>query len=311
MALPTRTRIPLAGANTKMAPHNFYDFHSAYPTAGNIFFVHNSGSSTATATSPEDAISTIDGAINLCTASQGDVIFVLPGHSETITTAGAIAQDVAGVSIIGLGEGALRPLVNFGGTAATWAISAASCLVKNINVKATVDEVAKMFNVTAADVTLDGVNYIDNTTVQAIQFVLTTAAADNLTVKNCVHYKSAAAAATEVWVSLISCDRPRILDNTFVLKLRDNAAACVIGGDASVVMAELGRNRIHMTGYSAALLSAVLMASGATGIHYDGRIYADVAAVTTINDFPTGASFEVYCSNDLDKNGILDPVVGS
>ena len=93
--------------------------------------------------------------------------------------------------------------------------------------------------------------------------------------------------------------------------LRDNAAACVIAMDSACRLTEIGRVRTHVTGYTSGLVSNVIGASGATGIHYDSRHYSDTTIVTTINDFPSGASFEVYCSNDLDKNGILDPVVGS
>jgi hypothetical protein len=48
---------------------------------------------------------TIDYAIGQCTAGRGDVIFVKPGHAETISAAGSIACDVAGVAIVGLGSG--------------------------------------------------------------------------------------------------------------------------------------------------------------------------------------------------------------
>ena len=46
---------------------------------------------------------TIDTAINH--ASEGDTILVKAGHTETITAAAGIDADVAGISIIGLGQG--------------------------------------------------------------------------------------------------------------------------------------------------------------------------------------------------------------
>jgi hypothetical protein len=54
---------------------------------------------------------TIDYAIGQCTAGRGDVIFVKPGHAETISAAGSIACDVAGVAIVGLGVGNARPTI--------------------------------------------------------------------------------------------------------------------------------------------------------------------------------------------------------
>ena len=89
---------------------------------GKIFWVNNSGviaeggiggSDTNNGTY-QKPFSTIDYAIGKCTASRGDIIMVMPGHSETITSDGGIACDVAGVAIIGLGSGSLRPKVVFG-----------------------------------------------------------------------------------------------------------------------------------------------------------------------------------------------------
>jgi len=51
----------------------------------------------------------IDSAINRAVANQGDVIKIVPGYTETITGAGGITLDKAGVDIICLGRYDLRP----------------------------------------------------------------------------------------------------------------------------------------------------------------------------------------------------------
>lgn len=77
---------------------------------------------------------TLDSAIGACRASLGDKIYVSPGHAETLTAAAAIALDVAGVSVIGLGTGNNRPVFTFGSTdnSATFTISGNNCSLKNI-----------------------------------------------------------------------------------------------------------------------------------------------------------------------------------
>src|SRR5262245_18486040 len=105
--------------------------------AGNLFFVQsthtNKGDTAGRGTSPDAPFNTIDYAIGQCTASQGDVIIVLPGHSETVTAAAGIEADVAGITIIGIGEGKLCPTVNFTTTAAaTFKISAANVSVEGL-----------------------------------------------------------------------------------------------------------------------------------------------------------------------------------
>ncbi|KPK67113.1 hypothetical protein AMJ82_11210 [candidate division TA06 bacterium SM23_40] len=102
-------------------------------TTGNVFFV-DSGAANASdgnrATSPDAPAATIDGCIAKCTANNGDIIFVMPGHDENPTS--SITMDIAGVWIRGLGWGADRPTVTFGAAAACVAMSAASCRVSNI-----------------------------------------------------------------------------------------------------------------------------------------------------------------------------------
>lgn len=164
MALPVRTSIPLAGANALMASHNLYNFQGLYPTAGNIFFVHNSGSSTGSGLSPGDAISTLDGAVGLCTANQGDVIIILPGHAETIGSATGCVLDVAGIRVLGLGSGTLKPVLTIDtATTALISITAANCLVENIRVASNLDNIAKGIDVGAnADgLTLRNVELVD------------------------------------------------------------------------------------------------------------------------------------------------------
>lgn len=53
--------------------------------------------------------STLAGALLQCVANRGDIIFVKPGHAETISSATALAMNIAGVAVIGLGYGTNRP----------------------------------------------------------------------------------------------------------------------------------------------------------------------------------------------------------
>ena len=283
-------------------------------TTPRIFFVDSNGggSTTSGGLTPESAFTTIDSAIGACTANRGDTIYVMAGHAETISAAGGITADVAGISIIGLGRGTSRPTLSLSATSSTIAVSAANVLFQNLVITSTVNELVKVFNITAAYCTIDAVDYKDGGSAkETIQFALTTANADYLTIQNCYHVMLTAPATTARWIYLVGTEGARILNNTFILKLSDNATDAVISADGDSRLTEIRGNRIHLTGYTASLVSAVIGTSGATGIHCDGRYYADVAAVTTINDCPSMPSFEVYCSNDRDKNGILDPVVGS
>ncbi len=98
---------------------------------------------------------TIDYAIGKCTASRGDMILVKPGHTETITTDGGIACDVAGVAIVGLGTGTLRPKVILDtAAAAAVTVSAANVSLVNLVFEASFADITNAIDVTAANLTL-------------------------------------------------------------------------------------------------------------------------------------------------------------
>lgn len=94
---------------------------------------------------------TIDYAVGQCTANRGDVIFVKPGHSETISAADGIAFDVAGVAVIGLGSGSLKPKLIFDtADTADVNVSAANVTLSNFVMEAGFADIARGIQVTAA-----------------------------------------------------------------------------------------------------------------------------------------------------------------
>lgn len=122
---------------------------------GKVLFVQNSHSLASDGNIGEDRdkpLASIDRAIGLCAANAGDIIIVGPGHVETIRAAGGVALDVAGVSIIGVGNGSLRPTINFTTvTTAEFSWDAANCLLFNLLFTGSVDALASPIDVAAAD----------------------------------------------------------------------------------------------------------------------------------------------------------------
>jgi hypothetical protein len=167
-----------------------------YP--GNVFWVNGSSvlgggqkvggsnGNTGTYTAPW---ATIDYAIGRCLASRGDIIMVMPGHTETVSAAGSIACDVAGVAIVGLGSGSLRPTISFTtATAATITVSAANVAVKNVLISAAFADVAAAFTLTTATgFTLEDVEVVDSAAdlniVDIIDISTVDNAADDLCIK--------------------------------------------------------------------------------------------------------------------------------
>lgn len=116
---------------------------------GKVFFV-DSAVAASEGSSPETAAATIDAAINLCTAGRGDTIYVMPGHTEAVTST-SIACDTAGITFIGLGVGSNKPTLTFGATNSRINVTAANCTWKNFRWTAGIgDVVTAVLHATAA-----------------------------------------------------------------------------------------------------------------------------------------------------------------
>jgi len=282
--------------------------------AGNVYFVGATagaswiaGVDAADYGTKQKPFATVDYAIGRCTANNGDVIYVLPGHTESLIAAGTITCDIAGVSIIGLGNGNARPTFTWAtSTAACWNISAANVTVKNIRCTTSIDELVKLFYVTAAGVTLDKVDYTQGASAQALQFLLTTNAADQLTVKNCFHYQHTATAGNTIWIQLVGTDHSKILNNTIWITAKAATTSICISGSTAVVGAEIVGNRIAWLG--ATITSIINLVTTSTGIITDNRCFGG-AAVVLAAAITGDACYmaENYVSNTAAGSGALAP----
>ncbi|MEE8607207.1 MAG: hypothetical protein V3S55_06375 [Nitrospiraceae bacterium] len=102
-------------------------------TTGDVFFVDSGAAAAADGnamTDPAQPGATIDAAIGRCAADNGDIIIVMPGHTENLTA--SIAMDVAGISVFGLGNGHTRPLLSYTGTGGVVTFSASNVRWSNI-----------------------------------------------------------------------------------------------------------------------------------------------------------------------------------
>jgi hypothetical protein len=107
-------------------------------------------------------VSTIAAGLARCRASQNDIVYCLPGHTETFASTGAIFTPVAGAQIIGVGRpGATNnPTITLTHAGASLALSAANMTVAGMNIIGGVATATASVVVSAAGVTLAN-NYIN------------------------------------------------------------------------------------------------------------------------------------------------------
>ena len=104
---------------------------------------------------PDAPVATWDYAVGLCTANQHDIIYIMPGHTETLTNSSRVTLDMAGVRSIGLGSGTDRPTFTFAtDTTADVLVSSANNTIENMIFVNGVNNQAEMIDVDATDCTI-------------------------------------------------------------------------------------------------------------------------------------------------------------
>ncbi len=221
--------LPRTGLFSRKQPGGVFTIVDLEQIPNDVFFVHSgTGSDTAGyGNNPDSPVATIDYAIGLCTASKGDVIYVLPGHAENLASATACAVDVIGVEIIGIGKGALVPTLTATAEAGTIAITVASVTIKNIKLVAGFAGGCTNGIAISADgdnCTLDGVIFRDGASnnVEWLIHISVATTADDLTIKNCDIIGLVAGTCSNAILFAGTTSNLKILDNTIDVDSSDS-----------------------------------------------------------------------------------------
>lgn len=289
-------------------------------TTGQVFFVGNntagvSGSNGNPGTSALQPFSTIAYAISQCKANNGDVIYLLPGHAETVTATN-VNLSTAGISVIGLGTGLSRPTFTFGAAAATCAVSAANCAWRGCHFVANFADVAAAFTLsTAKDFVLDGNTFLATSSILNFLSLVVTGstnnAADGLTVTR-NWYQGLAATENAVVSVLGNLDRLIVNDN-YVDKVATNDAGQFITLSSKVITgAQIQRNVLSVLGSTGATVGIFLTGSSTTNTGIVAFNLVGSLDTTTELISTTGTKlrfFENYYTGTADASGKLWPVV--
>lgn len=250
----------------------------------------------------DSPFSTLDYAVSQCVADRGDIIFIKPGHAETIASATALALDIAGVAVVGLGQGSNRPTFNLTATTSTITISAANCSFWNCLVTGGVDAIVAVFTISAADVKLQ-LNYRD-VTGQCTDCVLTTAAANRLYI-DVNDYDGATAAGTNAGIAIVGGDAIEIvgtrMDGNFAVGGIDVRTTATT--DLLVHKFEYFRTRNAADIF---IVDTITASTGQIGPDINIRLQDNAANIT---EAVTGATFvvqdPVYVVNLAGEKGIV------
>src|SRR3990167_338228 len=277
---------------------------------GQVYWVYNGtallpgqiGGSDGNKGTFDQPFSTLDYAVSRCVADRGDIIFVKPGHAETIATATALAIDVAGVAVIGLGRGSNRPTFNLTATTSTITMSANNCVFWNCLVTGGVDAIVAVYTISGADCSLQ-LNYRD-VTGQCTDCVLTTAAANRLYI-DVNDYDGATAAGTNAGIAIVGGDHieitGRYMDGNFAvggIDVRTTATTDLFVHDFQYFLT--------LNAADIFLVDTITASTGQVGPNINLRLTDNAANIT---EAITGATFvvqdPVYVVNLAGEKGML------
>lgn len=254
-------------------------------TTGNVFWVDSGADlavdDTAHGDSSERPFATLDFAVGQCTASNGDVIYVMAGHNEALTAADGVDVDVAGVHIIGQGIGSNKPQFDYDGANGEFVIGAAGVKLENLRFRASLNVVVNAINIeTAGDefhiLNCDFVDEGDNDGTDEFNDAITVdVGADRGIIEGCYFDARAAGAVSAIELNG-AVVQITIKDNTF---MGDYSTAC-IRGDSTASQQVLIQNNLLWNGVHGGInaVAAISLQAGTTGVIEGNRIVADLTS---------------------------------
>ncbi len=166
---------------------------------GKNFFVGGTtaGAAGKPGTTPGDAVATIAQATALCTASAGDVVHVLPGHTLSGAAAGDITFDKAGVTYIGYGDGTTKPTITLGTDAgADIDIDAINVTLINFRFVSNIDSLAIMLDVNQGNFRCYNCDFVSSSALECLNFVNLATTKDDFHFAGCTFYQPTDVAGT-------------------------------------------------------------------------------------------------------------------
>lgn len=299
-----KTHFPSSG-------YSFIDSYYRPPfTPGNVFFVSSvTGTNSAgRGFSPENPLASLAYFFSgdFPTATNGDVVYLMPGHAETVSAAAGIVCDIAGVSVIGLGRGTSQPKITFDtATAADLDVDAANILFENIHFSANYADIVAPIDVNAQFCTIRGCRFSETAAnMNALIWILggSTTTSSGLCVEDCI--ANDADAANTHFISLPGTDAGNIIRRNY---LYGDWGTAAIGAAGVVVNVQIHDNRI----YNAAtdVDSCINLAATATGYISNNYVTSGAAQANGITAQGCGKCNNFQGVNAEDLSALLDPVL--
>jgi hypothetical protein len=286
-------------------PGGVFDYVSIDRYPGDVWIVQSThaaaNDTTGYGTSPDGPFATLDYAVGMCAA--GDVIICMPGHAEVVATAGALALDVAGITIIGVGEGTLNPTITITDAAADVDVDAANITVEHMTFAAGDADITAAIDVNACNFTMRRCRFLgDNAGLNALIWVqdALAGASDRIVIEDC--YVNDVDTSNTHFINFSGTGTGHILRRN---TLQGDWGTMAIGGAGIVTRVVITDNDIFNAGNT--VDSCINLAATTTGIVARNMCAGAAAVANGITATGCLKAENYYQVLAADLSGLLDP----
>lgn len=262
---------------------------------------------------------TLNAALGQCRSGAGDVVLVLPGHAENISTADQMSNLVAGTKIIGLGDGNERGSFTWTAAAATFLMDVANVSIANVRMfwagphaAGSALTVAAPITVSAAGCSIRDCQIFAGFDADQIVTIglTTTAAADDFTFAGNDLFAATAAECTTM-IQFVGADRLRFIGN--FITAATSAVGVGVVRFLTTASTDIRMYDCTIQNTKAASENAITGMAGLTGVadYMHFCVLDDAAGNLVLSDavsaFETPASIQfganVYVTNTIAETG--------
>jgi hypothetical protein len=241
------------------------------------------------------------------------------GHAETISTATALNLNIAGVAVIGVGAGSMRPTFTLDtANTSTITVSAKDCSIQNCVFVANFLAVAACFTLTTAkDFAIDRCEFRDTSSVlnfiDLVKMSATSNANDGLSITNCTYLGLATSGAVKLLDALGTHDRVTISDNFYGTPTTGTGAVIPIATGKVLTTVNILRNYFNLVNAAGTGTGLLITTNGSTLTGYiDGNRMQCAATTPLLVTASSGLKFGLnYYTHTADKSGFLVPAADS
>lgn len=295
----------------------------SYFSTGQFWFVDSNNGSAGGDGTAGYPLASIAGAMVRIVASarsnRGDTIVAMPGHAETVSSSTGLAMSVAGVTVIGVGTGSLRPTITLDtANTATIAVSAANVQFVNVVFKANFLSIAACFTLSTAKwFTAKNCYFADTSGVlNFLNIVKSTGAAntiDGLTITGCNWNGLGTTSVNSFVLTANDIDTATLQSNDITLKRTATAAILLTVTAGVLTNLDCGWNRCY-SAQTATTGGSLVNVGGttSTGVVYNNYVQtlttsSDLLFTTTVGL----AAFENRVTGVVGATGFVIPAVDS